>query len=313
MPGAVRRLLVATGVAAAAAIPLLASPASAAPAPDPGQQSADARQAANDAAGRYQEIQTRYDVLGDQIAAIEQTIQVGEARRTELRSIAQRRAAAAYKNEGAGLGALFDANNARDGARSTALLDRANKADNQAVADLGVLNADLAAQRDQLAAQRKQQQDALDQLKEQRKVVDAKLANAPVIGPVQVVDGMVCPAPGAAFSSDFGQRRSGGGFHPGNDMLAPTGTPELAVVSGDVTYGDGGGGGMGAYIAGDDGNRYVYYHLSQYVGSPRHVVPGEVIGKMGQTGNATGPHLHFEIHPGGGAPIDPYPTLSRIC
>ena len=96
-------------------------------------------------------------------------------------------------------------------------------------------------------------------------------------------------------------------------MHASTGTPELAVVSGNVTFGDGGGGGMGAYIAGDDGNRYVYYHLSQYVGSPRHVSPGEVIGKVGATGDATGPHLHFEIHPGGGAPIDPYPTLSRIC
>ena len=110
----------------------------------------------------------------------------------------------------------------------------------------------------------------------------------------------------------FGQRRSGGGFHPGNDMLAPTGTPELAVVSGEVTYGDGGGGGMGAYIAGDDGNRYVYYHLSQYVGAPRHVAPGEVIGKVGSTGNSTGPHLHFEIHPGGGGPIDPFPTLADL-
>ncbi len=229
---------------------------------------------------------------------------------SQLRAIAQRRAAVAYKNAGADLGLVFDAKNPSEGARSTALLDRANASDNRAVADLATLNADLAAQRDQLAAQRKEQQDTLDQLKSQNQVIDAKLADVPV-GPVQVVDGMVCPLPGAAFSDDFGPR--GAGFHPGIDMHGPTGMSELAVLSGDLTFGDGGGGGMGAYIAGDDGNRYVYYHLSQYVGGPRHVAPGEVIGKVGSTGNATGPHLHFEIHPGGGGPVDPFPTLSRIC
>ncbi len=308
--GAVRRFLVVTGAVATAAIPLFASPTGAAPVPDPGQGATDARQAANAGAARLQEIQTRYDVLGDQIAAIELKMQAGEARRAELRTFAQRRAAVAYKNQGANLGVLFDAKNPSEGARSTVLLDRANASDNRAAADLAALNADLAVQRDQLAAQRKDQQDTLDQIQAERKVIDAKLADVPV-GPVQVIDGMVCPLPGAAFSDGFGPR--GGGFHPGVDMLAATGTPELAVVNGDLTFGDGGGGGMGAYIAGDDGNRYVYYHLSQYVGSPRHVAPGEVIGKVGSTGNATGPHLHFEIHPGGGAPIDPYPTLSRIC
>lgn len=310
MLGAERRFPVLIGAVAAALIPLFASPAGAAAAPDPGQQGVDARREANDAAARYADIQTRYDVLGDQITAIEQKIQAGDARATELRAIAQRRAAVAYKNAGADLGVLFDAKNPSEGARSTALLDRANASDNHAVAELAALNADLAAQRDQLAAQRKEQQDTLDQLKSQNKVIDAKLADVPV-GPVQVVDGMVCPLPGAAFSDDFGPR--GGGFHPGIDMHASMGTPELAVVSGDLTFGDGGGGGMGAYIAGDDGNRYVYYHLSEYVGAPRHVAPGEVIGKVGSTGNSTGPHLHFEIHPGGGGPIDPYPTLSRIC
>src|SRR2546421_11877852 len=306
-----RRFLVVIGAVAAALVPVFASPAGAAPAPDPGQQAVDARSAANDAAARYADIQSQYDALGAQIMAIEQKIQAGEARATELRAIAQRRAAVAYKNAGADLGLVFDAKNPSEGARSTALLDRANASDNRAVADLAALNADLAAQRDQLAAQRKEQQDTLDQLKSQSKVIEAKLADAPVAGPVQVVDGMVCPLPGAAFSDDFGPR--GAGFHPGNDIHAPAGMSELAVLSGDLTFGDGGAGGMGACIAGDDGDRYVYYHLSQYVGAPRHVAAGEGIGKVGSTGNATGPHFHFQIHPGGGGPVDPYPTLSRIC
>jgi murein DD-endopeptidase MepM/ murein hydrolase activator NlpD len=310
--GAVRRIFLLTGAAAAAAIPLFASPAGAGPAPDPGQQATGARRTANAAAARLQDIQTRYDVLGDQIAALEQKIQAGETRRAELRAVAQRRAAAAYKNEGTKLGLLFDAKDPSEGARSTALLDRANEVDNHTLADLAALNAELAAERDKLSAQRKEQEDAYGELTGQRKVLDAKLADVPV-GPIQVIDGMVCPLPGAAFSADFGQPRAGGRTHQGNDMHAATGTPELAVVSGNLTFGDGGGGGMGAYIAGDDGNRYVYYHLSQYVGPPRHVSPGEVIGKVGATGDATGPHLHFEIHPGGGPAIDPYPTLSKIC
>jgi murein DD-endopeptidase MepM/ murein hydrolase activator NlpD len=286
---------------AAAAIPLLASPAGGQPAPDP-------RQAANDAAARYSAIETRYDALGDQIAALEQKIQAGEARRAELRSVAQRRAAVAYKMAGADLGVLLQAKNPTEGARSTALLDRANEADNRMADELGTLNAQLTAQRDQLASQQKERQGALGQLNG----LDASFAAAAAGGPVQIVDGMACPLPGAGFTDDFGQPRPGH-IHQGVDLHAPSGIPELAIVSGNVTYGDGGGGGMGAYIAGDDGNRYVYYHLSQYIGPPRHVSPGEVIGKVGATGDATGPHLHFEIHPGGGPAVDPYPTLAKIC
>jgi murein DD-endopeptidase MepM/ murein hydrolase activator NlpD len=296
------RVLVAFCAVVAAAIPLLASPASGQPAPDPRQQ-------ANSAAARYSKIETHYLLLGDQIAALEQKIQAGEMRRAELRGMAQRRAAVAYKNAGADLGVLFQAKNPSEGARSTALLDRANEADNRLATELGTLNAQLTAQRDQLASQEKEQQGAQDQLNG----INANFSYTPVAGPVQIIDGMACPLPGAGFTDDYGQPRPGGRTHQGVDMHAPSGIPELAVVSGNVTYGDGGGGGLGAYIAGDDGNRYVYYHLSQYIGPPRHVSPGEVIGRVGATGDATGPHLHFEIHPGGGPAVDPYPTLAKIC
>ena len=99
-------------------------------------------------------------------------------------------------------------------------------------------------------------------------------------------------------------------------MFVPIGTSNLAVVAGNVTYGDGGSGGMGAYLAGDNGTTYVYYHLSQYLGGPRHVAQGEIIAKGGDTGNARGaPHTHFEIRPAGrtGPPVNPFPTISKIC
>jgi murein DD-endopeptidase MepM/ murein hydrolase activator NlpD len=119
-----------------------------------------------------------------------------------------------------------------------------------------------------------------------------------------------CPVVGSAYSDSYGPR--GGGFHYGIDMMAPTGTPEVAVKAGTVSYIPmGGAGGNEAYLAANDGNVYYYAHLSQFVGGARSVAQGEVIGLVGSTGSSTAPHLHFEIRIGGanGQRIDPYPTL----
>lgn len=303
--GAVVRVLV-TGAALAAGFLPFAGRAGGAPAPDP-------KQAANQAVQWRQQLETRYDQLGDRVNAIQQRIDALEARRAELRAITGQRAAVAYKNQDARIRAIFDSTNADDGLRTSQLIDRANTSLYQALADLAALNAQLTDQRNQIEDQRKQQQDVLDQINAGSGALYENVAAVmQALGPPVLIDGMICPLPGAAYADDFGAPRTGH-THEGNDMFAPTGTPELAVVSGNVTYGDGGGGGMGAYIAGDDGNRYVYYHLSAYVGPPRHVTAGEVIGKVGATGDATGPHLHFEIHPFGGPGIDPHPTLLKIC
>jgi murein DD-endopeptidase MepM/ murein hydrolase activator NlpD len=303
--GAVLRVFVTGALVAAVTLPL-ATGAGAAPAPDP-------KQAANQAAAMRQQLETRYDQLGDRVNGIQLKIDALEAQRAQLRAVAGQRAAVAYKNQDAQIRALFEATNPDDGMRTAALIDRANGAIYRALTDLAAVNAQLQDQRSQIEDQRKQQQDVLDQINSGANALYENVtAVMQALGPPVLVDGMICPLPGAAYANDFGAPRSGH-THQGNDMFGPTGTPELAVVSGDVTYGDGGGGGMGAYIQGDDGNRYVYYHLSQYVGPPRHVTAGEVIGKVGATGDATGPHLHFEIHPFGGPAVDPYPTLQKIC
>jgi murein DD-endopeptidase MepM/ murein hydrolase activator NlpD len=125
---------------------------------------------------------------------------------------------------------------------------------------------------------------------------------------------MVCPVNGAvAFSDTFGAPRSGGRRHQGVDMMAPSGTPLVAVVSGSVNFKQTNLGGNSVWLSGNDGNRYFYAHLSAFEGSSRGVSQGEVIGYVGTTGNAYTPHLHFEVHPGGGVAVNPTSYVRAVC
>jgi len=120
-----------------------------------------------------------------------------------------------------------------------------------------------------------------------------------------------CPVTGSHYTSNSFGPKPGGGFHYGTDMLAPTGTQERAVRPGNVTYATESAGGKVAYLYADDGNVYYYAHMSQFQGSNRHVTTATVIGLVGQTGNATAPHLYFDVRIGNvnGVRIDPYPLL----
>jgi murein DD-endopeptidase MepM/ murein hydrolase activator NlpD len=125
------------------------------------------------------------------------------------------------------------------------------------------------------------------------------------------VDAIACPVQGAsAWGDTWGAPRSGGRRHQGVDMLARTGTPLQAVVSGTLSHGRNTLGGVTMSLLGDNGNRYYYAHLSAHEGPPGRVEQGQVIGYMGDSGNATGiPHLHFEIRPGAGVPVNPTPSV----
>lgn len=137
---------------------------------------------------------------------------------------------------------------------------------------------------------------------------------APADPPPVVVASFVCPVDGpSAFGDTFGAPRPGGRKHEGVDMMSPFGTPLVAVVSGVASMHTTTLGGNSISLDGDDGNRYFYAHLSSWEGSSRPVAAGEVVGYVGHTGDTTANHLHFEIHPGGGPAVDPYPTVRQYC
>ena len=125
------------------------------------------------------------------------------------------------------------------------------------------------------------------------------------------VDQIICPLPGSAYGDTWGAPRSGGRRHEGVDMIATRGMPIYAVIGGVVTFKSNRLGGNAVSLAGDNGNRYYYAHLDSYVGGSRRVFQGELIGYNGDSGNAkfSTPHLHFQVHPGGGQPVNPYPTV----
>lgn len=127
---------------------------------------------------------------------------------------------------------------------------------------------------------------------------------------------MPCPVAGFHTAVDgFGDPRPGGKKHEGDDIFAPRGVPVIANESGVLSHLQGAITGNGYYLRGDDGTVFYGAHLDSYAAAPGRVTVGTVIGRVGNTGDAatTPTHLHFEIKPGGGAPVDPWPVLSRIC
>ena len=118
------------------------------------------------------------------------------------------------------------------------------------------------------------------------------------------------PCPAASISSEFGGRQSPGGIgstnHKGRDYAAASGTPIYAAASGTVTTVSFTNSARGYYVIINHGDiSTLYQHCSDiYVSEGQYVNAGDNIAAVGNTGNSTGPHLHFEVWVGK-TPVDP--------
>lgn len=216
-------------------------------------------------------------------------------------------------------------------------LERIGAADADVVRSVSVLQRRLKSQRVRLAAERSSRKKALSRFAERRDRLQGRLKSveseyrsikarldavrsggrvpqgvAAVAGP----NGMVFPVVGSYYYSDtWGASRSGGRRrHQGTDIMAPNGTPVVAILSGRVRSKTNGLGGKTIWLTADNGWEFYYAHLDSWVVSSGRVRAGQVIATVGSTGNASAssPHLHLQVHPGGGGPVNPYPYLREM-
>lgn len=295
--------------------------------------------------GELEELTYRISVIVDRIDDHESSVE-------ELTERAKELVTEAYMSAGTGVFQVaFEADNIQDFLTSQVLINRATDADlieldrldvvrremdrlreelreDQArVEELSQAAADVVERLDELqraaAAEYAKEDEAARAARaayaeeQRRKELEAAARRRGAAGGVGAISGFICPAPGARFINDWGFPRSGGRTHKGTDMFAPRGTPVVAVGNGSITLKTNSLGGIVAYLRTNSAS-YYYAHLDGYapgIGSGQSVSAGTVIGYIGNTGNALGtsPHLHFQIHPGFGAPVNPYPTLRAAC
>ena len=203
-------------------------------------------------------------------------------------------------------------------------VDQARVVELRAAAEANVIALDTL-QRAAAAAFRNAEEKAKDELakylaeKRRREIEEAAKRRGAAAGlPANATPWFQCPVPSGSFINDWGFARSGGRTHKGTDVFAPKGTKILAPDSGRVSLRTNTLGGKTVWLTGDNGVSFYLAHLDGYpsgLGTGDRVSKGSVIGYVGNTGNAVGtsPHLHFQLHPGGGSAVNPFPTLRHYC
>jgi murein DD-endopeptidase MepM/ murein hydrolase activator NlpD len=186
----------------------------------------------------------------------------------------------------------------------TRILDQANQqrnAANEAKRDTAAAAAAKEAAAKKVRAEAAAKKKAAAEAEKRRAAAEA----------ARLAKSFVKPVSSYTLTAGFGQSSSlWASTHTGQDFAAPTGTPVSAIHGGSITSA-GWAGSYGYRIIETlgDGTEIWYCHLSSMTVTSGKVTTGETIGRVGATGNTTGPHLHLEVRPGGGDPIDPNPWL----
>ncbi len=292
---------------------------------------------------RLAELESEAEQLEAQLATLTQQQAVEQEQAAQAAGSLGLRVREAYMqgdtDPGLALLASGSAEEAADRARMLGLLASRSRGDFEdadaarvrteaATAAVVATQATLEARRAELQAAEAEGRALVAQAEaEERSASQAALAQAgrsgryvgPGGGPGRVVGDVGCPVGGnPSYRDTWGAPRSGGRSHKGTDIFEDRGVSIHAYENGVVTRKNNSSvGGTSLYMTGDSGNVYYYTHLAGYVegvDEGTRVTAGQHIAFNGDTGNARGlPHLHFEVRPGGGGSVNPYPYVARAC
>ncbi len=291
-------------------------------------------------------VQRELNTLATQIALNEAKIHDAETRMGELNRVVMRLSARSLRLQarldarnreayilGPGVPVLYllTATSAADAVARMSLLSEMNRRDGLLARRVQETQEKLSRSRAELVRLQRARELALQQLAIDRAEMRERMAESRrlyaalqdrqdqiLLEISRVRPFAACPVDGPhAIADNFGiwvhhtKEDGGDHVHQGNDISAPSGTPIVAPFDGVAVTATNKIGGLAVKVFGDYG--YVYNaHLSRY-GNLGPVETGDVIGYVGATGNAGGPHDHFEWHPGGGAAVDPYGFLLLVC
>jgi peptidoglycan LD-endopeptidase LytH len=295
----------------------------------------------DDATARVEALRSKHIELRSTVALVEEGIRALQARKVGVQARAVDAARRLYMSSSSdALEVLLESESFSEIASRGQTLSHLSEMDRTALGELQraearltALELELIEKSEALTATRARLEDesaelqarfeeATEEYVELKKKLAARArarAEAVVGGAAYITSsGMTCPiAAPTSFIDSWGFPRDGGArTHEGTDMMAEMGAPVVAITDGRITYsGVGVTAGNWLELEGDDGHTYWYMHNDENVVTSGRVTVGERIATVGDTGNAAGgaPHVHFEYHPNGGEPINPYELLVSVC
>lgn len=278
----------------------------------------------NRTAAEYGRLETQLAITESKIQKLEKDLQQADTVISQKNVLMRERAGYLYKHGGVGtyLEGLLFAPDIQVFLKRLQLLGVMGDKDSKLVEGLRMTQARAGIIREELGATQRRQRGLADQLKSKQRQLQIQFKGAQgaaKVGRFGKFDSFTLPIAGPlAFANTWGAPRSGGRRHKGTDVMAPCGASVVAVTNGTIqNLHSGGNGGIMLYLRASNGDVFFYSHLRGYAsgtGVGKRVSTGELIAYNGNTGNARGGpcHVHFEWHPGGGAPVNPYPLLAAV-